>query len=228
MVKKAAILIILLILILAQTSIAAIISGTIYNWELNKEENVIIEVNTTPRQTIVTGTGEYLLTLIPGSYAIKAKTTDGTETIETIEIIDDGVYNLDIIVLPIEPEDILDETNIEQDKEKTSVIAYLIAGISALVLVLIIIFIFRIKRKEKEIKKEVKDLKEVIKHKEVDKELLKIIEAIKTAGGRTTQKELRKQFPSSEAKISLMITELEKKEIIQKIKKGRGNVIVLK
>ena len=45
---------------------------------------------------------------------------------------------------------------------------------------------------------------------------------------RVTQKELRKHFPLSEAKISLIITELEAKGYVQKIKKGRGNVILFK
>ncbi|MBI3031956.1 hypothetical protein HYY69_00650 [Candidatus Woesearchaeota archaeon] len=45
---------------------------------------------------------------------------------------------------------------------------------------------------------------------------------------RVTQKEIRKQIPLSEAKISLIITEMETKGIVQKIKKGRGNIIVWK
>ena len=55
-----------------------------------------------------------------------------------------------------------------------------------------------------------------------------IIKIIKREGSRTTQKEIRKQIPLSEAKISLMIAELEHKGIIEKIKKGRGNIIILK
>jgi len=54
-----------------------------------------------------------------------------------------------------------------------------------------------------------------------------VLEFIKNEGGRTTQKEIRKQFPFSEAKISLVMAELEDKGIIKKIRKGRGNVIVL-
>ena len=42
-----------------------------------------------------------------------------------------------------------------------------------------------------------------------------------------TQKDLRKHFAMSEAKISLMITELESLKKIKKIKKGRGNIIIL-
>jgi uncharacterized membrane protein len=61
-----------------------------------------------------------------------------------------------------------------------------------------------------------------------DADLQKVIEIIRKEGGRTTQKELRKQIPLSEAKISLMISELEHKRIVQKVKKGRGNIIILK
>ncbi|PIU72321.1 hypothetical protein COS79_03525, partial [Candidatus Woesearchaeota archaeon CG06_land_8_20_14_3_00_33_13] len=54
-----------------------------------------------------------------------------------------------------------------------------------------------------------------------------IIKIIKDNKGRVTQKEIRKQIPLSEAKISLMITELEDKGIVKRIKKGRGNIIIL-
>jgi len=54
----------------------------------------------------------------------------------------------------------------------------------------------------------------------------KILELIKKEG-RITQKEIRKQIPLSEAKISLIISELEAKGIVRKIKRGRGNIIIL-
>ncbi|MCK5026255.1 MAG: winged helix-turn-helix transcriptional regulator, partial [Nanoarchaeota archaeon] len=62
----------------------------------------------------------------------------------------------------------------------------------------------------------------------ITKELQDIVEVIRKNGGRTTQKEIRKQIPLSEAKISLMIAELEDKGIVKKIKKGRGNIIILR
>ena len=43
---------------------------------------------------------------------------------------------------------------------------------------------------------------------------------------RTTQKELRKEIPLSEAKISLIVSDLEDKGKIRKIKKGRGNILI--
>mgnify|MGYP000167908787 CR=1 FL=1 len=59
-------------------------------------------------------------------------------------------------------------------------------------------------------------------------DLKKIVNFIYKQGKRTTQKEIRKHFPFSEAKISLMLTELEHKGLIEKFKKGKSNVIKLK
>lgn len=55
-----------------------------------------------------------------------------------------------------------------------------------------------------------------------------VIDFIRSQEGRTTQKDIRKNFPSSEAKISLILTDLEAQGKIRKIKKGRGNVVVIK
>ena len=41
------------------------------------------------------------------------------------------------------------------------------------------------------------------------------------------QKDLRKQLMLSEAKVSLMISELESLNKLKRIKKGRANIIVL-
>ena len=60
---------------------------------------------------------------------------------------------------------------------------------------------------------------------ETDNELNKMLCFIKKEK-RTTQKELRKMFPFSEAKISLMISDLESQGKIRKIKRGRGNIII--
>jgi uncharacterized membrane protein len=58
-------------------------------------------------------------------------------------------------------------------------------------------------------------------------ELDEIVAFVRKEGGRTTQKELRSVLPYSEAKVSLMIAELESIGRLKKIKRGRGNIIVL-
>lgn len=63
---------------------------------------------------------------------------------------------------------------------------------------------------------------------ELPKELQEVVSFIKKEGGRATQKEIRKEFPLSEGKVSLMISDLEEKGVVKRIKKGRGNIVVLK
>jgi LPXTG-motif cell wall-anchored protein len=58
-------------------------------------------------------------------------------------------------------------------------------------------------------------------------DLREVIRIIERNGGRITQLDLRKALPCSEAKVSLMVTDLESRGIVKKIKKGRGNVIIL-
>jgi uncharacterized membrane protein len=58
-----------------------------------------------------------------------------------------------------------------------------------------------------------------------DDSAIAVLEIIKKEK-RITQKDIRKQLPDSEAKISLVISEFEAQGIIKKIKKGRGNIII--
>jgi len=58
-------------------------------------------------------------------------------------------------------------------------------------------------------------------------DLREVLRIIEKSGGRITQLDLRKALPYSEAKVSLMITDLESRGLVKKIKKGRGNVIIL-
>jgi uncharacterized membrane protein len=59
-------------------------------------------------------------------------------------------------------------------------------------------------------------------------DLRDVVRILKRNEGRMTQKDLRKEIPLSEAKVSLMLTELEDMGIVKRIKKGRGNVLILK
>jgi uncharacterized membrane protein len=63
---------------------------------------------------------------------------------------------------------------------------------------------------------------------ELDKYALEVLEILKKSGNRLTQKELRDKMPIGEAKVSLIVAELEELGYVKKIKQGRGNIIVLK
>jgi uncharacterized membrane protein len=71
--------------------------------------------------------------------------------------------------------------------------------------------------------REDEDMLNVEEHDECQKQVLDIL----TKEKRITQKEIRKQLPASEAKISLVISDLESQGIVRKIRRGRSNIIVL-
>lgn len=54
-----------------------------------------------------------------------------------------------------------------------------------------------------------------------------VLSIIEKSDGRITQLDLRKMLPYSEAKVSLIVTDLESRGLVKKIKKGRGNVLIL-
>ncbi len=65
------------------------------------------------------------------------------------------------------------------------------------------------------------------KWQELPDDLKEVIDIIVKNDGRITQKELRTKVKHSEAKVSLMISDLESRGLVRKFKKGRGNVIIL-
>lgn len=58
-------------------------------------------------------------------------------------------------------------------------------------------------------------------------DLQAMVRVLEQEGGRLTQKELRKRLGHSEAKVSLMVADLENRGLARKFKVGRGNIVVL-
>ncbi len=199
--------IILLILLSIPLVQASTIHGTIYDLSLKPVKNVLIKVDSQPSQTLVSKDGTYSFSLTKGEYTITAKTISqdiNATTEEKIAIVDEnGNYILDLFLLP------------EAESKPESKFNWSLVLIPILLILVLSYFFFKRKKPKTE---EVKD----------DASLDRILEIIKQEGGRITQKDLRKHFPLSEAKVSLMITELETKGKLEKIKKGRGNIIILK
>ena len=224
------VLLVLIFTIFSSTVFSAKISGTVYSLSLEKVNNAKVEINTVPKQVVVVEDSSYEFFVPQGVYEIKASQIVNNHveaaTTEQVTVKDEGEYVLDLILFPSDGYEILDD-EIEFDEElleerKNPI--FLILGLVLLfvVLVLFIVFIKKYKSKKEEKTEEVVEQPEISEN-----DLDKIINIIKEEGGRTTQKEIRKKIPYSEAKISLMIAELENKGTIKKIKKGRGNIIVL-
>jgi len=58
-------------------------------------------------------------------------------------------------------------------------------------------------------------------------ELCEVLDIIRSHRGRISQKDLRSRLEYSEVKVSLMLSELEKRGLIQKLRNGRENIVVL-
>jgi len=233
-------------LLVAELASAADIHGSIYDLSLSKIGNVVVEIDTAPKQFYVSKDGAYSFTVPIGFYAVKAEHYEGrlliSSTSENITVKDEGNYVLDLVLFPIINEEELLEDEIKAPKRGFYVNYFVIAAI----VVLVAASLFYIYNKKKTAKQDgmneggneeeekrdevlVEEGKEKIVEPDLHGEefLDKVMEIIKEEGGRTTQKEIRKNIPLSEAKISLIISELEAKGKIRKIKKGRGNIILL-
>ena len=204
---------------------AATIHGEVIAWDTFEGIDSIVEINTEPKQQDVVKAGEeYSFQVEKGTYTIFARSSneayDYTE--EIVINSDEGDFVFDLILfdtfLDI-PDPDLNDTVIDPGQTSDSdLIFWLLFGV-LLVLVLILFFY---KKKPKSIKKIEEEVLET------DEDLEKVLKIIKESQGRITQKDIRKRMvPLSEAKVSLLITELEDKGVIKRIKKGRGNVIIL-
>ena len=243
--------VILLLISTAHAAGTATIHGAVYEWyTFQPMENAVIEVNSTPPQSIVARYGLYSFNLAPGSYLITAKyyqnNTLTSFAEETITITDDGDYVLDLLLFPSYDEEIVNETELSEITEdfeedsKTieegtdSNLFYFIALIMLFVIIRFSIYAYKKRSSEnEEIIPEIdastpEELNQTIETKTtapLPADLLEVMDIIKANDGRITQKELRSKLKYSEAKVSLMVSDLEQRGLIEKFKKGRGNII---
>lgn len=215
--KKAIYLVLMLLML--PCVLGATIRGSAYDLSLNLVNDAVIEINSTPTQRFVAKEGTFLFSLPVGDYKISAsyETIEGKSSAEEmISVKDEGRYVLDLFLFPtLEGEDDLD-VGIDFGNgfilKENIYILYSVIVILILIITILIYFHFRKRKKEEKSPEETFD----------------IIKVLKKNNGEMMQKDIRKKIPLSEAKISLMISELVKEEKIEKIKKGRDNKIVLK
>jgi len=149
-------------------------------------------------------------------------------------------------------EDLFDYEELHEDEEDSMVLLYATGILSVLA---IVSALFLWKRGKKGARKDGTDGKEDYEYKPVKPEpeapeeseepgergelepeaaksaipsdLQEVLSIIREHEGRITQKDLRLRLNCSEAKASLMVTDLEDRGLVKKVKKGRGNVIIL-
>ena len=242
--RRGLILALILITCLIFSAQAAKVYGSIYDFsDFEKPlRNVIVEVeeNSTRLQYKVSIDGTYFFDVSPGRYLIKAKFYNDNNILEfsgeeKLNISQpDESRNLDLILFPpIDSElEYLGDINLtgEIETNDTDYMNYIIIISAALIIILIIIFYIR-KKKTKTIPKIDEPALLPLEDKNVNRDnlpddLRELYDIILKKGGRTTQKDLRKEVIYGEAKVSLMIADLEDRGLIKKIKKGRSNIII--
>lgn len=236
-------IIILLFTVLISGAQGATLHGTIYEWsDFEKPlKSAIIEVNSTPAQYMISTAGTYSFNLSPGNYLIKAKYYRNNVleyiTEEDIRIDREGDFVHDLLLFP--PTDLeyeyLGDINLTNElsvKNESNLNTYIIF-ILTIILSGLIIF-YRIKKIKSVLNEPIinepmiqppENVTET-KTRPLPEDLHTLYDMILKTGGRTTQKELRKKIPYSEAKISLMLDDLEDRGFVKKIKKGRSNIVI--
>lgn len=203
------------------------ICGKVYYWfTLEPIPGAIVTISTTPEQRMVAENGEYSFEVPLGVYEIKAEYfVRGTliyEDADNIEVLAPGDYRIDFLLFPVMenlemPENIDSEIEVERGEIWAPLAA---AGIA-------VVLIFAVYLGVKKLRKPPKSLPPPVKVVGLPEDLKEIVNLLRESGGRMNQTELRKKLPYSEAKVSLMLSDLEDRRIIRKVKKGRANIIIL-
>jgi len=227
---------VIVFLILVPLALGATIHGKVFDYNFAVAKNSVVSINTVPEQQVVAIDGTYSFNVPKGDYVISAMLKDNSGSIvyfmnDTVSIVNEGDYVRDLIMFPSND---LDELDLENDYSELNDESK--ANVQKIVLIivgLIIIFLFvwlycaAFKKKCKIFNRVIpKPEEKKAEEKEVEVDDFVELTAFIRKNKRVTQKEIRKEFALSEAKISLMLTDLESQKKVRKIKKGRGNVIV--
>ncbi len=209
---------ILVALFLIPSISAATLHGTIYDSDIEVVNGVVVTINTIPEQTAVASGGSYSFEVNPGNYVVSFEYFENNELVysseEEISIVEEGDYLMDVILLPNLNEEIDDDNFEVVNPYEEFNLSWIVVLIAFLVAAYIL---------WNNLKKRPREKKTILEEDEVER----VVEFIKEEGGRTTQKDIRKKLLFSEAKASLILTELEHDKKIRRIKKGRGNIIIL-
>ncbi len=204
-----------MLILLSQMSFGAILHGTIYDTKFNKLNDVIVEINSTPPQIFVSKEGQYSFVLDPGPYKITAKyqlsDANYLYSESNVTIARNGYFLVDLFLRPARkiemPTGAVVGTNVFLNYS-------ILASVSVTLLIILGFSVYKLRSSNPQAP-------------EFDDYTNKVLNAVREEGGRTTQKDIRKKIALSEGKISLIISDLENKGILKRIKKGRGNIIIL-
>lgn len=197
-------LLVLIFVLCTPLVFGATLSGDLYNQQF-ESVTAVVTINTTPQQ-IKLGSS-YSFDVPPGMYTLQAVEYDDDLPVSfynnSFKVVSSGVFVYDLILFPVY-DTTLDDVFVAPTEESSTSWWWLIPVVLAIIL--LAYFLFRPKKVMGKL----------------EERMLYFI----TTQAHTTQKDVRNQFPEvSEAKISLVLSGLVQDGKIQKIKRGRGNII---
>lgn len=225
------------LLLLSASLSAARVFGTVFDEDV-QPARAAIQVNTTPEQQIITTDGTYSFSLAPGTYRLAAVAANASAE-KTVTIQGEGEFRIDLVLLPGVPEeeaalaDLLDVPDVSTpgDNPTPTTDGSIPAAILAVLLAAALLSTQRHRFMPKAPASVAPTPPSAQTPAPSSGRVLtpdqdKVMQALTSFGNRASQKDLRKALNHwSEAKVSMELTELEELGAIQKIKKGRGNVI---
>lgn len=202
---------------------AATVYGAIYDSQMNPVTKTVVHINSSPPQRHISRYGGYSFIVGEGEYEITAELTYNniTRTIasQRITIDQDGEYRIDLFVS--------DDISFEQPLEQETgywwwwIGIILVGGIGMWGLG--IWYAQRFKGNSTETSQSV-----VVSESEPITHPLKakILSILDKHQGKVSQRDIRKELRYSQAKISMVLTEMEQDNTITRIKSGRSNTII--
>ncbi|HLD75643.1 MAG TPA: hypothetical protein VI874_01370 [Candidatus Norongarragalinales archaeon] len=237
----------LAILIVAGLASSVRLYGVVYDSQLEPVTKVLLQINTTPAQRLVSPDGAYAFTLPAGNYELSA-TKANASVLENLTLSREGEYRFDLIFLPDLPTDVdeIEDALLDNDVPSTDLAengpnvpwflwALGLGGLTLASWFFLRQHSFKAERKTAPVvEKETRTMPVPSSHTRhglssptaLTPDQKRVLQTLESLNNRAPQKELRKAMNEwSEAKVSLELTELEDAGLIRKIKKGRGNVI---
>ena len=209
--------VLLLLSLLLSTSLGftAFVHGDIYTSDFQKLNRTLIKIEGSFSYQIVTDKANYSIYLPPGNFTISASNFDEKGNLElyiqqTVRVGDED-QKVDLVLNPASSYDWLVYLFVLAIVATVFVWANRFWGKNA-------IGMNRQKREETEVQAQ------PINH-SLDEDARAVLSALVGFEGRANQKDLKEALGFSDAKLSLIISELEKFGYVKKFKRGRGNII---
>lgn len=193
-------LVVLLLLLSATISHASFVYGDIYENNLEKLNKTVISIEGRFSYQLVTEKANYSIFLPEGEYRISASAIDDSGNALWAEqkiLVGPEDQQVDLVLKP----------------------AFDPLYVAVLALLGLVAAVFLWSNKHWDAKSKTKQPAEL------DEDAKSVLKALDSFEGRATQKELKEALKFSDAKLSLILTELEQVGKIKKFKRGRANIV---